>query len=81
MASKNIAVVDLSDGRQVLQSYGVTVAAFIPGRGYVRTENVFSVTTQRHINQYLGVTRPDRVTPRLEQVELLKLTSPISSKK
>jgi hypothetical protein len=50
----SVDIIDLSDGRQVCQSYGVTVAAFIPGRGYVRTDARYSVTTSRHMNAFAG---------------------------
>ena len=79
--SKHIKEIAFADGRTIFQSYGVTVAAYLPGRGYVRTEKVFNVTTQNHINRFLGVTRPDRVTPRLKQAELIELTAPLYSRK
>jgi len=37
----------------VLVSYNTPVAAFILGRGYVRTDKFYSVTTSKHINQWL----------------------------
>lgn len=52
--SSNVAKVLLSDGREVLLSYGVPVAAFIPGRGYIRTDEHYSVTTSKHANGYAG---------------------------
>jgi hypothetical protein len=50
--SKNVTTVDLGDGRTVLLSYGVPVAAFVPGRGYVKTDKFYSVTTSRHANAF-----------------------------
>lgn len=45
----------LSTGeKEIFFSYNTPVAAFIPGRGYVRTNKKFSVTTSKHINQYLS---------------------------
>jgi hypothetical protein len=45
-----VAELTLDDGRtKVLFSYGAPVAAFIPGRGFVRTNQVISKTTERHI--------------------------------
>lgn len=44
--------VNLIDGRIVLYSYDVPVAAFIPNRGYVGTSKRYSVTTSRHVNQF-----------------------------
>ena len=43
--SANVSTVRLNDGREVCFSYGVAVAAFIPGRGYVKTGRKYSVTT------------------------------------
>lgn len=53
-SSANVAIVDLSDGRRVCLSYGVPVAAFVPGIGYVKTDRRYSVTTSRHANQFIG---------------------------
>lgn len=50
----NTTTVKLSDGREVCLSYGVPVAAFVPGRGYVKTAARYSVTTSRHANQFAG---------------------------
>lgn len=45
-----VAELTMADGRtKVLFSYGQPVAAFIPGRGYLRSDNVVSKTTERHI--------------------------------
>lgn len=38
----------LTDGRAVCFSFGRPVAAWIPGRGYVRTARRFSSATSRH---------------------------------
>lgn len=37
----------------VLVSYSTPVAAFVLGRGYIRTADFYSVTTSKHINQWL----------------------------
>jgi hypothetical protein len=42
------------DGVEVFFSYKTPVAGFIPGRGYVRTDRKYSVTTTKHINKYVG---------------------------
>ena len=39
------------DGLTILVSYSTPVAAFVPGRGAVCTEQKFSVTTSRHVTQ------------------------------
>ena len=45
--------VETADAR-IFFSYRTPVAAYIFGRGYVRTEKWFSVTTSRHINKWIG---------------------------
>lgn len=50
----NTHTVQLNDGREVCFSYGVPVAAFIPGTGYVKTAERYSVTTSKHANGYAG---------------------------
>lgn len=75
MAKQNTETVTLSDGRVVCLSYGVIVAAFIPGRGYVRTDARYSVTTSRHMNQFAG-----KEAPELPHSQLLALCAPIASR-
>lgn len=50
--SKNITIEQLSGNREVLRSYNVAVAAFIPGFGYVQSDRKYSKTTTTHVNQY-----------------------------
>lgn len=50
--SKNISVLQLTDNREVLLSYGVPVAAFVPGFGYIKRAQRYSVTTSKHANEY-----------------------------
>jgi hypothetical protein len=38
----------------VLFSYNTPVAAWVRGRGWLRTEQKFSKTTTKHINAWLG---------------------------
>jgi hypothetical protein len=45
--------VSLADGTEVLFSYSTPVAALVPGRGWMRTEQFFSTTTSKHINAWL----------------------------
>jgi hypothetical protein len=77
MASTHTAIIALDDGREVFQSYGTTVAAFIPGRGMVKTDKKFSVTTSRHVNEY---TKQHYHRESVTHDELLALTAPITSK-
>ena len=54
--ASNMTEVETSEAR-FLFSYRTPVAAYVFGRGYVRTETKWSVTTSRHINKWLdGVT-------------------------
>jgi hypothetical protein len=86
----NTTVINLEDGRIVCQSYGVTVAAFIPRDlvgfpvpggaysgpfGYVRTSERYSVTTSKHMNGFAGKTAPE-----VPHAVLLALTAPVSSR-
>ena len=51
--------ITLTDGRQICLSYGVPVAAHIPGKGYVRTAERYSQTTSRHMNAFAGKEAPE----------------------
>ena len=54
--------VSINDGTQIFFSYRTPVAAYLPEKGYVRTEKFWSVTTSRHINKYLqGVTNVETI--------------------
>ena len=41
------------NGNEILFSYQTPVAAFVSGRGYVRTAKYFSKTTSKHINHWV----------------------------
>jgi hypothetical protein len=45
--------IELSNGTTVLVSYSTPVAAFVPGRGYVQSEEHYSRTTTKHIRDFL----------------------------
>lgn len=45
--------VEKDDGTRILVSYSTPVAAYIVGRGYVRTSFQHSKTTNSHIKQWL----------------------------
>lgn len=45
--------VELADGTCVLFSYSTPVAALVPGKGWLRTEQHYSTTTTKHINAWL----------------------------
>ena len=50
--ASNMTEVETSEAR-ILFSYRTPVAAYVFGRGYVKTEKWYSVTTTRHINKRL----------------------------
>ena len=52
--ASNMTEVETSEAR-ILFSYRTPVAAYVFGRGYVRTEKWWSVTTSRHINKWLDL--------------------------
>lgn len=72
MSAPNTVVIELNDGRSVLTSYGVPVAAFIPGRGYLRTNARYSVTTSKHMNAWAG-----KDAPGVPDAEFMKLIAPV----
>ena len=49
----NKTQVDLADGTSVFFSYKTPVAALVPGKGWIRTKTRYSVTTSKHINQWV----------------------------
>jgi len=50
----NKTEVSLADGTEILFSYSQPVAALVPGRGWIRTNKFWSVTTSKHINKWLA---------------------------
>lgn len=62
------------DGTRVLFSFQVPVAAFIPGDGYIRTSQVYSNTTTRHVNEWLG--HGCRSVPKVNQATLDRIGKP-----
>jgi hypothetical protein len=52
-----------SDGTRILFSYSTPVAAYVPGRGYIRTATSYSKTTAKHINAWLSGTKAATVPP------------------
>ena len=53
----------------ILVSYETPVAAWIRGRGYLRTATYHSTTTSRHIGEWLREMGAEEVTP-VDQQEL-----------
>ena len=55
--ASNMTEIETSEAR-ILFSYRTPVAAYVFGRGYVKTEKKWSVTTSRHINKWIGMDMP-----------------------
>ena len=62
----NQTEVETADAR-IFFSYRTPVAAYIFGRGFVRTENFYSTTTSRHINKWIGVDAKTDTTEKVSQ--------------
>lgn len=61
----NQTELNFDDGLVVFFSYETPVAAFISGRGYIRSEEKYSKTTTKHVNQWLdkqGIISPQNVS-------------------
>ena len=56
----NQTEVHLNNGDVVFVSYETPVAAYINGKGYIRTSKKWSNTTTRHINKWLPVKATER---------------------
>lgn len=50
----NQTEVEFTSGTRILFSYDTPVAAYVPGKGYFRTDTYYSATTSRHITAWLG---------------------------
>ena len=48
----NMTELHLNDKTIILFSYNTAVAAYIPGKGYIKTDEYFSPTTSKHINKW-----------------------------
>lgn len=56
----NVTELTFNDGTVVLFSYETAVAA-CTGNGYIRTEQKYSQTTTKHINQWINGARVETV--------------------
>lgn len=72
----NTVTVRFDDGREACFSYGVLVAAFVPGRGFLHTDKRYSVTTSKHMNAFC-----DRRGQEIADSELRALVAPVESAK
>lgn len=69
-AASNMTILRIGD-TEILFSYRTPVAAYVSGRGYVRTAEKFSKTTTRHINVWAGPNA--EVIPQSEIESLLEI--------
>ena len=65
----NQTEIETADAR-IFFSYKTPVAAYIFGRGFVRTNKFWSVTTSRHINKWIGVDAKNDTTEKVDQTLL-----------
>ena len=49
----NQTEIELSDGSRFLFSYNTLVAAYLVGRGYVKSKRFYSKTTSSHVNSWI----------------------------
>ena len=68
--SPNRTEIELPSGLSVLYSYSTPVAVHVPGVGHLKTETRYSVTTSKHISQWLDGNVPARIVPQSEIVRL-----------
>ena len=62
----NQTEVETADAR-IFFSYRTPVAAYVFGRGFVRSEDFFSTTTSRHINKWIGTDSKTDTTEKVSQ--------------
>ena len=65
----NQTLVTFKDGTEVFFSYRTPVAAYLPEKGYVKTDTYYSVTTSKHINSWL----PTKDVPEVSDTFLAQL--------
>lgn len=74
MKNKKIAAnqteVTLENGNILFISYETPVAAFVSGRGIIRTSKKWSATTTRHINKFIQRTNSSSTITEVPQAEL-----------
>lgn len=50
----NASIIELNNGTKLLTHYKTTVAAYIPSKGFVRSNKFHSTTTSKVINLFMG---------------------------
>lgn len=71
--ASNMTELELSNGTTVLFSYKTPVAAFVSGKGIVRTEKFFSQTTSKHINKWIRENASSATVTQVPQEEIESL--------
>jgi hypothetical protein len=72
----NVQTVNLDNDRVVTLSYGVPVAVFVPGQGYLKTDRKYSVTSSRHANLYARQNGSE--AREIPHAEFRQLVSPVA---
>jgi hypothetical protein len=75
-AGANRSILTVEDV-EVLFSYKTAVAAFVPGRGYLRTSTYYSGTTTGHINKWINGDSTE--VPQEEIDALIRVSAPKNS--
>jgi len=68
--ASNMTEIYTGDGVSILFSYQTPVAAFVPGKGILRTEKFWSVTTSKHINKWIKGSAPSATVTLVPQSEI-----------
>lgn len=73
----NATVIELPSGTAIFFSYETPVAAFVPGKGVLRTDKFFSKTTTNHINGWIKTNHPSATQSMMSQKEIEQLAETV----
>lgn len=73
----NATEIELPSGTAIFFSYQTPVAAFVPGRGVLRTDKFFSKTTTKHINGWIKNNHPSATQQTASQKEIEQLAETV----
>ena len=71
--AKNQTELIYENGTRIFFSYQTPVAAYITGRGWIKTSHRYSVTTSRHLNRWLSANGAFELAEQVHQSELDRL--------
>ena len=71
--AKNQTELIYENGTRIFFSYQTPVAAYITGRGWIKTSHRYSVTTSRHLNRWLSENGAFELAEQVHQSELDRL--------